>query len=243
MKIRASLSRREHLTSETRCQLYALLCRHFSGVDVDQFEADLMAKNWVIQLWDEADVLVGFSTLKVFEASHDGEPCTVVYSGDTIVDPRAWHSWTLSRAWIHAVLDICRPFGGRPIWWLLIASGFRTYRFLPVFWREFYPRYDGATPASIAAFKQQLACELFGGQYDPDAHIVRFSRPQQLRGHLQGIDANRLKDPHVAYFHTANPGHEHGDELVCITRIDATNLTRAGQRMVSASPTTVGATR
>jgi len=33
--------------------------------------------------------------------------------------------------------------------WLLITSGFRSYRFLPLFWREFYPRYDSVTPQQV----------------------------------------------------------------------------------------------
>ena len=32
-------------------------------------------------------------------------------------------------------------------YWFLISKGYKTYRFLPLFFREFYPRHDAPTPA------------------------------------------------------------------------------------------------
>ena len=39
-------------------------------------------------------------------------------------------------------------------------------------------------------------------------------------------------DPHVAFFAARNPGHERGDELVCLCELGDDNLTPAGRRMV-----------
>ena len=50
-----------------------------------------------------------------------------------------------------------------------------------------------------------------------------------------GVKSNRLKNAHVAFFKSINPGHTQGDELVCLTEIDPDNLTRAGRRMVDAN--------
>ncbi len=33
-----------------------------------------------------------------------------------------------------------------PLYWYLICSGYRTYLYLPLFYRQFYPRYDQPTP-------------------------------------------------------------------------------------------------
>ena len=49
------------------------------------------------------------------------------------------------------------------------------------------------------------------------------------------LPAERQLDPHVDYFLARNPGHERGDELVCLTEIRAENLTPAGLRMVRAA--------
>lgn len=226
------LVRVEELAMCDRAAMFQLLNAHFANVRLDVFNADLASKNWVILLNDgETGALKGFSTLLMYQTEFNGELFSVVYSGDTIMDPSAWNSFALSRAWINAVntLRAIYPFG--KLYWLLISSGYRTYRFLPVFWKEFYPRYDQSTPESTAALMQFLATQQFGSAYDSASGIVRFSHPHQLKGGLHGIPAERLQDPHIHYFNQQNPGHINGDELVCLTEICADNLTRAGKRM------------
>jgi hypothetical protein len=119
---------------------------------------------------------------------------------------------------------------GRLIW-LLLTSGFRTYRFLPVFWRDFWPRWDAPMPPEIRALRDRLAREKLDPLYDPETGIVRFTEPQVLREDLGEIPAGRLADPHVAFFLAANPGWVHGDELVCLAELAEWNLTSAGRRM------------
>ena len=40
-----------------------------------------------------------------------------------------------------------------------------------------------------------------------------------------------MRDRHVAFFAEKNPGHERGDELICLTELSYENLTAAGRRM------------
>ncbi len=60
---------------------------------------------------------------------------------------------------------------------------------------------------------------------------MRFGAPQILRGELHGIPPSRLADPHVGFFARRNPGHERGDELVCLVELSRDNLTPAGKRV------------
>lgn len=121
----------------------------------------------------------------------------------------------------------------RSCYWLLLTSGFRTYRFLPVFWREFFPRHDAPTPPGQQRMLDALAAFQCGQFYDPTTGIVRFARPQRLRAGLAELPEGREKDADIAFFLARNPGHACGDELACITEITAENLTRAGWRMVN----------
>jgi hypothetical protein len=230
-KIESQIARRADLTCSRISAMYELLTRHFDGVTERQFESDLLEKNWVI-LIERGDQLVGFSTLLVYETAHRGEPLSVVYSGDTIMAPDAWGTTALPRAWIHAV-NALRPSSSGRYYWLLLTSGFRTYRFLPVFWREFYPRFDRATPEGVRGLVDQLAADRFGSQYSSGEGIVRFERPQRLRGELARVPSGRVADPHVAFFTRHNPGAAQGDELVCLTELKPENLTCAGRRMVN----------
>jgi hypothetical protein len=224
---------RESLSAAQRDEMFSLLARHFDGVIRDQFERDLQEKNWVLEIRRDGRLL-GFSTLLVREAEHEGRALTAVYSGDTIVALEAWRSPALARAWIAAVNQLRTPFPGRPCYWMLLTSGFRTYRFLPVFWRDFHPRPDAPTPTPTQRLLDQLARAQYGSRYDATAGIVRLPQPQRLRGWLAKIPPGRLADPHVAFFLSRNPGHAQGDELVCLTEISDHNLTRAGRRMVRA---------
>jgi hypothetical protein len=226
MIARASLSRQQS------DEMFALLTKHFDGVTRTQFESDLAAKDWVIDVRHD-ERLVGFTTLRVTTALFEGIPVTAIYSGDTIVAPEAWGSPALARAWIMAVNRIRAEQPTRRCFWLLLTSGFRTYRFLPVFWREFYPRFDAPTPPSAARLLTDLARAGYGAHFDATLGVVRFAQPQRLRGALAGVPVGRTANPHIGFFLDRNPGHGRGDELVCLTEICEAHLTAAGRRVAS----------
>jgi len=224
---------RTELDSRRQDEMFALLSRYFDGVTRAQFQKDLAEKSRVILL--ERDWrLVGFSTLLAYETSFADRPVSVVYSGDTIVAPEAWRTPALSRAWIACVRELRESYPRGKYYWLLLTSGFRTYRFLPLFWRRFYPRFDAPMPPEQERLLHFLARERFGAQYDPQKGIVHFARPQKLRDALNQIPPGKAADPHVAFFLQRNPGHALGDEFVCLTELADENLTPAGRRMVEA---------
>jgi hypothetical protein len=222
---------RDALTREQCDEMYHLLDRYFEGVSRSQFESDLAQKNWVIDVRRDQR-LVGFTTLRVVTSHFGRELITVIYSGDTIVAPEAWGTPALARAWIAGVNRIRQEHPERRCFWLLLTSGFRTYRFLPVFWREFYPRYDAATPENMRQLLGHLAVEGYGEYFDHTDGLVRFPRPQRLRSTLAAIPDGRCANPHIRFFLERNPGHARGDELACVTEISESNLTAAGRRML-----------
>lgn len=223
---------REEMTPAQRDELYALLARYFDGVTRPQFERDLVEKNWVVEVRKGA-ALVGFSTLLIEEKVYRDRRITVVYSGDTIVAPEAWGSPALARTWIAAVNHLREEEPTRPCYWLLLTSGFRTYRFLPVFWRTFFPCYNRPTPSDDQGLLDALATERYGRSYNSTTGLVRFPQPQRLRGSVGEIPSGREEDRHVKFFLQRNPGHAAGDELVCLTELSDRNLTLAGRRMIA----------
>lgn len=223
---------RDALDPHTHAAMFALMGEHFRGVALDVFDADLAEKNWVILLEDRDGRLRGFSTLLVQPTEATGERCVLVYSGDTIVDRAAWGTRVLPRIWIESALRLCARHPDLDAYWLLLTSGFRTYRFLPVFYQWFYPRFDEPTPADARRAMDAFARERFGARYDAARGIVRFARPQVLHPDLLAVPDGRRVDPHIAFFLERNPGFVGGDELVCLTRISRANLTPAGRRML-----------
>jgi hypothetical protein len=191
----------ENLEPSDRMAMYLLLTDHFKGVTWDNFQLDLERKNWVLLLKEEStNILKGFSTLKFSQQTYLGEQIGVVYSGDTIVDPSAWSSTALPRSWIATVTFLHRQYAKNKLYWLLICSGFRTYRFLPTFWQEFYPHYNIKTPPNISNLMTNLAKEYYGEFYQEETGIVCLEHPQILREELGEIPSGRQANPHVQFF-------------------------------------------
>jgi hypothetical protein len=186
---------RSALSQQTTDAMFALLASHFAGVERTTFERDLAEKNSVI-LIEDGEVLRGFSTLRVYPTTAPGFPVTIVYSGDTIVERGCWGSAALPRTWIQLVQQVA-PVDRGDVYWLLLTSGYRTYRFLSVFFRTFYPRFDEPTPAPAQALLDAVAAERFGSRYDAASGLVRFEHPHCLAGDLAGVPTGRAADAHV----------------------------------------------
>jgi hypothetical protein len=221
---------RAHLRADDVADMYRLFTTHFERVSEQRFRVDLERKDWVIRVRD-GKTLLGFTSLQFLRARAAAHDLDVLYSGDTIMKPEARSTTLLARTWIDSVRRISEQHAAAELHWLLLVSGFRTYRLLPVFWREFFPSCARATPAAVHETVAELAGALFGAGYDARAGVVRFDSPQPLRPELARIPESRLADPHVRFFASANPGHADGDELVCWTRLTHDNLTAAGARM------------
>jgi len=212
--------------------MHALMDRHFSGVDPFRFVRDLRDKHRIVVVEDDEGQVRGFTTLRFWDATVDGRRIQVVCSGDTIVDTSARWNTALAQGWLEAVMRGRSSRPGLPLYWLLICSGYRTYRYLPVFFREFWPRHERLTPPTVDRLMRGLAADLWGQCYEPADGIVRFANPQVLRAGTAWPARGRRRDPHVEFFLRRNPGHFRGDELVCLAPVDESNFSCAGKRIL-----------
>ncbi len=218
---------RSALTKRDRDEMFALFRTYFANVRRGAFERDLAEKESAVVLRDDRGVIDGFSTLLRFEA----RGCVVFFSGDTIVARHRRSTPDLCRLWLRHVLELGKD-ADREVYWFLISSGFRTYRMLPVFFREFHPRFDGRSPRASKPLLDSIASQRYGRAYDPSTGIVRLATPSPLRDAIAGLESRGDRDPHVRFFASANPGHPNGDELACLVRVDPHNLTAAGLRLL-----------
>lgn len=219
----------KHIAAPDLIAMFDLLQTHFQGVNWEQFQKDLQGKDWVILL-KLAGILKGFTTFCFYPVQWGQETVRIVYSGDTITDPSIWSNPALAKAWTKSI-QILHQQRTEKLYWLLISSGYRTYRFLSIFAKKFYPHYDRPTPTGVTSFIHQLALQKFQENYHPATGIVRFSNPQILAPSLRRVAPEKLQDPHVDFFLQKNPGHIHGDELVCLAEVSEENLTKAGLRI------------
>jgi len=224
MGIRALITPVADLSEIQVHHMLRIMQAYYHNVRRDQFLKDLEEKDWVILLWGNGCIR-GFSTQMLFDYDIEGHWIRVIFSGDTIIEKHCWGSLALPVAWGRMMLSIISDCHGREVYWLLTSKGYKTYRFLPVFFREFYPSCMKETPA----FEKALLCNLgrrkFGDRFDSESCIIRaLAGAQYLRLGVADITEVRRKDKHVAFFEKANPGHTRGDELVCIARCHEENI-------------------
>jgi hypothetical protein len=224
MKLESQIVLVRDLQKDCIARMQELLRQHYEGVAESQFLADLRAKNWAILLFD-AGRLCGFSTQVLFEHSLAERCVKVLFSGDTIIEKKHWGSLALPVAWGRLMLSIAESHPGKPLYWLLTSKGYKTYRFLSVFFYQFYPCYKSATPSFEKALLESVAGKRFGNRFDPEAGVLRAGNgAQKLKSGIADLNEARLRDPHVAFFQQRNPRHAEGDELVCLAPFHPGNL-------------------
>jgi len=205
-------------------EMFALMQNAYKNVHWDNFIYDLKNKNHLIRLIDKQGNLCGFSTVQVFTSTYKNKIVNIIYSGDTIIAPEHWGTFQLPLAF-GKIMQSIKEKDFRKLFWMLISKGFRTYRFLPVFFHEFYPSYNRQTPNDIQEFMNNLALSKFPSNYK-NGIIIAEKNAQTLKSELDTREQHfRLNDPHIKFFLNANPGYYKGNELLCITEFNEYNIT------------------
>jgi Acetyltransferase (GNAT) domain len=222
----------------TRDELHAcfeLLGRLFLGVTWENFLHDLEEKDDVMFLRDaETGAIGGFSTLTELEIDVAGEPVPVVFSGDTAVLPEYRTSFALGQELARHFHDAHERSPERPLSYVLISKGWRTYRIMPFFFHEFSPRHDAETPPFERALIDAFGGSRYHDRYDDG--VIRVAGEPVPRIRPDSVDAVPARsDAHTEYFLRVNTRYLEGDELVCAARIHPTNYTGRMRRLLGLS--------
>lgn len=211
------------LPSDIIIQMTELYLDNYEGTTEALFRYDLAAKDEAIALYSGGE-LVGFTTLRVYTANHNGIPIRIVYSGDTIVDRQHWGQQELAFAWIARIGEIKAQAPNVPLYWFLLVKGHRTFKYLSVFGKSFHPHWQ-IDRSDLKPLADQLAHASFGHDYNPVSGVVEFS---ESRGHLKPFIAEpteeELAKEATRFFLRKNPGYRHGHELVCLCELESANM-------------------
>ena len=222
--LREELRAIDQVTEAEKSRLLSLMESHYEGISPTRFREDFDAKTGVILLRDRGGVLRGFSTYQVEEKNVNGCRLRIVFSGDTVIQCEHWGGTALFRGFGSLVREMADDSGTAP-YWFLTSKGHRTYRMLPVFFQEFYPRFDVDTPEWATRLFGSLAAERFGRDFDTASVLVRHDRPtDRLRTDLAEVPPRLAADPHVQFFLRCNPGYAGGDELACVAKLTPDNF-------------------
>jgi len=234
MTLSGQLAQVSDLSITEKDQMFALMDRHYENLSRTVFDADLAEKEWVIRVVSrETGELCGFSTQMLLDATVAGRPIKALFSGDTIIDRRYWGDQALTHIWGRLALQLMDQYGPNDLYWFLISQGYKTYRFLPVFFYEFYPRFGAPTPGWAWQTIDSLGRHKFAEHYDSAGGVVRSHRQQyRLRSGVADVTPARRQNPDVRFFIERNPGHTIGDELCCLAPLTRENFTPAAYRVI-----------
>lgn len=235
MALEGRVENTRDLSTKEKDRMYAVLDAHFLRVTRESFERDLAEKTWVILVEDpERHELVGFSTMMAMDGSIEDRPFQAIFSGDTIIDRRYWGETVLGRFWIHFLTRKADEARGRDTWWFLTTMGHRTYRVLPLFFREYYPREAGPIPPWEKKLLDYLGRVKFGDCYDARRGIIHFDPPREhLRPELREESDSQRGHAAIRFFEQKNPGFHEGDELACLARVHPDNLSRFARKLLA----------
>ncbi len=156
--------------------MFELMERYYENVRRDVFEADLAEKQWVIQvLHPHSGELCGFSTQMLLDVAVGGRFITALFSGDTIIERAHWGDNALTHVWGRLALSLIDEEPAAELYWFLISKGYKTYRFLPLFFHSFYPHPQRPTPDAVTTIVDALACEKYPRDYDAGRGVIRAS--------------------------------------------------------------------
>ena len=212
--------------------MFRLLSDSYLGVTREAFEHDLAAKEHAILLRSGEGEIVGFSTQVRLRVPLPGRSVVAVFSGDTIVSREHRGSFETAR-------EICRYFAKAlvdfpddDVYWVLICKGWRTYRVLRLFFKDYEPRADASRPSALGDVANAFGAAKYPGLYQPSTRLIVFpGEGQRIRpGSAEAIDRRR-SDPDMLFFEKANPDHERGNELVCVAPIREDNFTPVARRL------------
>jgi hypothetical protein len=243
-RLRSRTVREGAIDPGERARMLALMHLCYEQVDAGRFQADLAAKQFVILLDDrQTGELCGFSTIRLAREATDGREVEVLFSGDTVIHPDYWGEKVLDAAFARFLLARVLAHPLRPLYWLLLSAGYKTYLMIINYFPGAVPRRDRSATAAELGLRDVIARRWFGAEYDAGRGLVRFAAHYRTRAGISPIDRAAAAHPDIAFYAAANPGHVQGDELVCLARVRLRDLARAfariawkrGRRFVGAS--------
>lgn len=218
--------------------MFALMRMYFDGVREDIFQRDLFEKEWVALLRDASTTeICGFSTIAVLKDVVDGQINKAVYSGDTIVRKEHRQAFSLETVWIPFVFSLVQAEPDIDWYWFLVCKGYRTYRYLPVHFKRFWPSPDDSVPPREKRILDRFALKKFGDFYFPESYTIKCPEDYRLKKGVSDITPAKRKNRYVDFFVQSNPGWYRGDELACIVPLSLGNIKSTLRRILSSHST------
>jgi hypothetical protein len=222
--LNASVVRPFELAKEDCAQMFLLMRQYYADITESRFSVDLFEKTHVILLRDPNGKIRGFSTLLTGEIANlklSRFPVRFVFSGDTVVDREFWGQKQLGLAFLKYLFweKLRHPL--RPVYWMLMSKGYKTYLLMANNFSTHYPRFERRTPAAVQEILDIFYSAKFGELFDRQSGLMIPIGPScRLRDGVAAVtDELRSALPRVDFFARRNPGWDDGVELACVAEM------------------------
>lgn len=234
MRLKGRIIEANALLNFQKERMFELMSFYFENVKRDAFNKDLSEKQWVILLEDSVDSEIqGFSTQMLMDEIVDGVKVKAVFSGDTVIDKKYWGGKELVRVWGKFIFTLMEKYKDYRLYWFLVSMGYRTYRFLKVYFYEFYPSYNNPTPEFEKRVLNAIALKKYPAEYNTNSGVVHFVYPREyLKSGIADLTPQRLTDPHIRFFVQQNSLFIRGDELACLAELKEENMKPIFKRII-----------
>ena len=210
------------------------LTHRFYDCERSYIEGALGKRKQLALVRDRASrALVGMASIDTIATSFGGRMLTALYTSHVLLLEEFRGLNLIQRVGFRSFLAERLRHPWRPIDWFFDTFSYKSYLLLPRNFREFWPRFDAATPQPVAALIDHLATQVYGADWQPARGLVAASGKKRLREHTAPLTPSLAALPEVAFFARANPGHAGGDMLVCLCPLSATNWLAAGARALA----------
>lgn len=208
--------------------MYDIFSRYYDNVSLDMFTRDMSQKTGLFLLWDrDTGKIVGFSTLTRTDLNVGGRKVKGVFSGDTVLEKEYWGTRALAFLfYIRMVKErLKNPF--RPVFWLLISKGYKTYLLLANNFSRYYPDPDGQF-GWMENYVQTYCRTLFPESFCSQRKLLDFGEDYtRLKGDVTPITEDmRRNHPKIRFFEQRNPTWQRGTELPCIGLVGYRDVVR-----------------
>jgi hypothetical protein len=222
----------DELSPKDREDMFLILEEHFAGLDRVIFNRDLDEKDWVVRINDAQGHIEGFSTLKVLTQDFDGERIHGFFSGDTVLSKRFTGDPTWIPVWGDHVFAEAALLKPEKSYWVLLTATHRTYRILPVCFKEYIPNPHKPNDPRLKEILDGFVRQKFPEEYDAGSGLVVLSKSIPYKN-LEDVKS-KFGDHHfyTDFFRKLNPHYERGDFLCCMTELCPENLTDSCVRIV-----------
>lgn len=221
--LHGSIIKVQQLTEQDKKAMYSLMEEYYDGTSFPVFIEDLEEKDFCILLFDTDNKIKGFSTQKIMSVEVEGEKVYGVFSGDTIIHKDYWGSIELYKLFAKYFISHGKQYGS--FYWFLISKGYKTYKMLPLFFKEFYPNCKEKTPAYAQEIIHSFGSAKYPEEYNRESGVILYKGiKDKLKVGVADITEKQLKDLDVSHFLKLNPEYFNGNDLACIAKLTEENL-------------------